>query len=1398
MKNKTNIYKILILGFIILFSFAFIQLIPKEENNKPYNKGKVHAPFNKQYKPEELGKVLSWIDCGKGLSAVAYHKGLLIAPMSFDFGGGLGDGAVVAYNVDDPKNPNSVFDSRDFPDRFHNENSPHYLGDIAENHGMYFHQDKVLFAERGFNKAGFMILDLGPLYDDNPESLPKIVSRYYFPDVEQTTVYDGFTFAPAWAGGRYVYAPTGSNGLYIIDTQNLDAPKLVAHLRKDQLYNQTLRSANAIGDLLILSPAAIASTKADIVLIDISNPEFPNLINRHTVKVGYQGIVYGSKYYNGAFSGNRGYDKTAEILAYDFADPQNIIDIELAVTEKLKKPEYLYVKDDDLYIGHYPGLSKWKTENDTLIFDVAIEPEHPKADDYAFVSPLGNLTVVTSDHIVDSRINIGVNQIEPDTKGPEVKYMLPTDNQKKVSITTKIGISFSDFISNETLENKAILIKERATGKSIDCDFGHGMGIVHAIPKLPLKNNITYDVFVTKNLKDLVGNAYEGKALIGSFSTGEALADFSVYINVDQPKVIGSKVQLSGVLNHKDVIDNIEYSWNFGDGSPSTVFSSETETSKIFLKPGNYNITLTARQPNSDKLIKASAVQVVHNKLPNTRPVISSSIVLSKDQKQLFVVNPDNNTLTAINASTGKMIYEIATGKNPAAVIKYGNELWVSCKGDDNITIHNAEKGNVLKTINLGYGRAPHGIVINEADNTCYVALTMIGQVQEVDLRTHQLLRNIQLDGQIRNLSYIPEKNKIVVPQFIATNQEGSKLYWINSKTWQLNSDKRLQPSLENDGLANGRGFPNYMGPIAVNPEQTKLWIPGKKDNLFRGMRRDGNPLEFDHTVRSLAVSLNIETETEVFEDRIDLDNSDFASAAIYNPFGNIVYITTMGSQTIWAIDAYNPSNQSVFSAYGEGPSAVLVNQAGNRLYIHNQLSRAISVFESQPSGALKFLDKWMVVGNEKLEENILEGKRLFSNTTRGSMTQEGYMSCVSCHIDGSHDGRIWDLSNLGEGFRNTIDLRGKAGMKHGMLHWSGNFDEVQDFNNQITALNEGTGFMFDNITKNHPQLKETKYGMHNDLDNLAAYVTSLNEYPKSPYKNVDGEMTDEAKKGRQLFIDLKCYSCHSGPTFTDSKTRALHNVGTLNTSSGERLGKVLEGLDTPSLISVWQNGPYFHDGSISNLRDVFKVGKAKEAEPHQRVNRLSETDINHLLDFIMQLDSEDGITAEEVHSKNTKPIFKQKEYMFNYTYNYDLRNHPIGKVEASDSDQNQNITYSLPPSGAAGLFEIDSISGEITFKYLDIYFRHRFNRKYGSNKSYWLDVVATDNGDFPKEATTRVILNVNYPMMPLTNQELKDIKQLNKLIDKGKSLNEKDRKRFEELNTMIKTRAFEESKYSD
>ena len=62
--------------------------------------------------------------------------------------------------------------------------------------------------------------------------------------------------------------------------------------------------------------------------------------------------------------------------------------------------------------------------------------------------------------------------------------------------------------------------------------------------------------------------------------------------------------------------------------------------------------------------------------------------------------------------------------------------------------------------------------------------------------------------------------------------------------------------------------------------------------------------------------------------------------------------------------------------------------------------------------------------------------------------------------------------------------------------------------------------------------------------------------------------MTAEAIAGATVFANLGCAACHTGDQLTDSElgpAPILHAVGTLRTSSGQRLGGPLTGIDTPT-----------------------------------------------------------------------------------------------------------------------------------------------------------------------------------------------------------------------------------------
>lgn len=368
-----------------------------------------------------------------------------------------------------------------------------------------------------------------------------------------------------------------------------------------------------------------------------------------------------------------------------------------------------------------------------------------------------------------------------------------------------------------------------------------------------------------------------------------------------------------------------------------------------------------------------------------------------------------------------------------------------------------------------------------------------------------------------------------------------------------------------------------------------------------------------------MGAQIDLETNQENFNDRVDFNNSDFANSAIYSPNGNRIFATTNGTSTIWIIDTFNVNNRTEINSGGKSPDDIAISPNGEKLFVHNFMSRNVVVFEfnkgcNNSCGSIEEIKKVNVVTNEVLADNVLNGKQLFYNSEDVRIAQDGYMSCASCHLNGGHDGRTWDISNLGEGFRNTIDLRGKGRKGHGRAHWSSNFDEVQDFENQIRTLSNGSGLMRDSDYKiTEGTLGTPKKGKSKDLDDLAAYVKSLVKVGDSPCTN-NGELTTKAQLGKQAFKDLLCIRCHGGGDFTDSPSNNLHDVGTLKTTSGMRLGEQLPGIDTPSLRGLWFTEPYLHDGSALTLEAAINAHHDKVTKPDD------DTKMDNLVAYLLQI----------------------------------------------------------------------------------------------------------------------------------------------------------------------------------
>ncbi len=694
---------------------------------------------------------------------------------------------------------------------------------------------------------------------------------------------------------------------------------------------------------------------------------------------------------------------------------------------------------------------------------------------------------------------------------------------------------------------------------------------------------------------------------------------------------------------------NNQYQWDFGDGSASTGFSSSPSITHQFTDPGRFIVTLTVKTKDAngnEQYVNHQFIQPVYNRevSKTDHPSTSMSIVYDQDSSnidRIWNVNPDNDTVSVFNALQYSKLAEIAVGKQPRSLVKNlqtGN-VWVANKDSASISIIGSDSLQVIDEITLPRASQPYGVVVSPTDHFAYVTLEATGKLLQIDTQTKKITKTLDIGSNPRHLSITTKGDKIYVSRYITPllpgentlnvkteingQYYGGELLVIDVESFTISNTIILKHGEQPDSARSARGIPNYLGTVALSPDGLTAWIPSKQDNIKRGGFRDGNPLTYDTVVRSVTSRIDLVNGVEQTLKRVDHDNAGIPSAATFGRYGNLLFVALEGSQEIEVVDAYASEPIFRFESGGHAPQGLVVSADGLKLYVHNYMERTIAVFNLEDlvlegKSHVQLLATLHLVNNEKLPQDIFKGKQLFYDSKDSRLAAERYSSCAQCHNEGRTDGRVWDSSNFGEGLRNTISLVGH-GEKNGLLHWSGNFDEVHDFEVQIRTLSGGEGLLSDaDFEATKDTLGPKKEGLSVDMDNLAKYVKSLNKTPDSPYKNADGSLTADAKKGEQLFLQKGCDDCHSGPFFTDSARDNLHNIGTMYEGSGKRLGGELKGFNTPTLLGLWMTAPYLHDGSAATLQDAIKVMRNKAN--HEIRTTAHERDL--LAAYLMQIDS--------------------------------------------------------------------------------------------------------------------------------------------------------------------------------
>jgi hypothetical protein len=603
----------------------------------------------------------------------------------------------------------------------------------------------------GYLKIG----DYLALGDNWPENLP-FSFRAVSPNVNQRSITPGLQ-GPYDRGD--LFQPWHINTYWSYNTEELDD---LAVLRKNDTVLATwdhIGETGVIGHPFIIGNLLIFASdqsRTGVATYDISDPTHPRLLD--VLKTGGPG-----GYWPELWGGD---GKLYVVFPYrepvpgmrvvDVTDPENmrfVADVTLPGAQAM----YVQFQDEFAFLGSH------KVDMRTTSSVLRLDTEGESVDTSQFLLPLGNL-LATGGVDRNQGLAIWAHQAEPDTRGPSVGYHLPRAGQTNYPAGAPISL-----LIHETLESPTITVGENLIVRPMGGPPIPGRAvfafndILTFTPSSPLLPDTTYEVVIPAGgIKDVSGNGIEGYSF--AFSTGPTIngnlppevTDFSSSV---YPAAPGTPISFSATATDPEN-DELEFRFDFGDGTSFTPWSTTPTASHTYHTVGHYPAKVQVRDPSG---VQASSILTVTitDRTAEAPPPRSSTVVLDELRRQVWTVNPDNNTVTAIDADTLEKQFEADVGKAPTnlAIDANGN-AWVTCRGSDRID-RISPIGLPLPPIELDYGDASYGIVISPATGKAFVSLSGPGELIRINTNAPTIEARTETGPTPRALALSPDSTTL-------------------------------------------------------------------------------------------------------------------------------------------------------------------------------------------------------------------------------------------------------------------------------------------------------------------------------------------------------------------------------------------------------------------------------------------------------------------------------------------------------------------------------------------------------------------------------------------------------------------------------------------------------------
>jgi YVTN family beta-propeller protein len=591
-----------------------------------------------------------------------------------------------------------------------------------------------------------------------------------------------------------------------------------------------------------------------------------------------------------------------------------------------------------------------------------------------------------------------------------------------------------------------------------------------------------------------------------------------------------------------------------------------------------------------------------------------AAIVADGRGEKLYIAEATARQVAVFDVATAKVTATISVPAAPTALALTGDGtcLYVTCGGAKGsiciIDIHNAK---ILRTLPAGH--TPSAIVLSPDEKSLYVCNRFDNDVFVIRTEDGELVEKIPVLREPAAAAITPDGAWLYVGNQLPVGSASAdsvacNISIINAKTVAFDHDIALPNG--STGLQNLTVSPDGRFVFASHI-LARYTVPTTQ--LERGWMNTNAITIIDARRRRLV-------------DTVLLDDVDRGAA---NPWAlactsdsKYLCVTHAGTDELSVIEiapmiekikSYRQNTGTsgqdyaggYYGAFGYEMTSNVPNELSflygiqKRIKLSGKGARAVAIVERKAYVAEYFTDSLTVVDMNdtsrfRTTSAALGPKVPMTIERRGEMLFndamlcfQSWQSCASCHpSDARSDALNWDLLNDGLGNpKNTKSLLLAHQTPPAMI------TGVRE--NAEAAVRAGIQYI--------------QFAVRPEEEAVAIdqYLKSLEPVP-SPYL-VDGKLSESAKRGRKLFGQAGCSSCHQGRLHTD-----LHQYD-VGTAVGVDEGRKF---DTPTLVEVWRTAPYLNDGRAATIEEVLK--KYNPDDKHGMTSNLTDNEIKDLAQFVL------------------------------------------------------------------------------------------------------------------------------------------------------------------------------------